>query len=114
MIIFRMLVGTYLKQLLLTFGVIVLLVVSSFYFLGWWGGVTSIIGVPLILFLSIGYLINEIKKNPMIMLQSMVINATGMSSMLDQKKKESVFRFSNTKGQKSNNLVDVVDVLDTD
>lgn len=81
--ILRVIVGAYFKQLVWTGVTVFAFVALSFYFLGWWGILTSLIGVPLILFIALGYLINEVKKNPMLMLKSMALSTPRISTAVD-------------------------------
>lgn len=98
--ILRILVGPCLKQLILTIGLCLVFIIFSFYVFSWWGLLMSIIGIPLILFISIAYLVNQIKKNPMKMFQSMVMSSPAMSAMLNKENLGSVCTVTNTKDTK--------------
>ena len=80
--VIKMILSSYFKQFLFTVGAVIAAIFLSFYLLGWWGILSSIIIVPIIVFYSIVYIINEIKKNPMMMFQSMVMGTPGVGSVM--------------------------------
>lgn len=110
-LIIKALLSTYFKHLLWTIAGVIGAIFFSFYLLGWWGILTSIILVPIIIVGSLGYIINEIKKNPMMMLQSMVMGTPGMSAFLNEKNIESMGNMMRkSKDQSTSSLTEVEDV----
>lgn len=83
LMILRVVVGAYFKQLVFTAVAVVTWIIASFYFFGWWGILTSLIGVPLIILTSVGYLIYQFKKNPMMMLKMMAMSTPGVSTAMN-------------------------------
>lgn len=110
-LIIKALLSTYFKHLLWTIAGVIGAIFFSFYLLGWWGILTSVILVPIIIIGSLGYIINEIKKNPMMMLQSMVMGTPGMSAFLNEKNIESMGNMiRKAKDQSSSPLTEVEEV----
>lgn len=110
-LIIKALLSTYFKHLLWTIAGVIGAIFFSFYLLGWWGILTSVILVPIIIIGSLGYIINEIKKNPMMMLQSMVMGTPGMSAFLNEKNIESMGNMiRKAKDQSSSPLTEVEEI----
>lgn len=110
-LIIKALLSTYFKHLLWTIAGVIGAIFFSFYLLGWWGILTSVILVPIIIIGSLGYIINEIKKSPMMMLQSMVMGTPGMSAFLNEKNIESMGNMiRKAKDQSSSPLTEVEEI----